>query len=359
MSENIGKIKNIFITKDVSILEALKKMDKVGVKLLIIVEVNKFVGLISIGDIQRAIINNIPFDASVNAIKRENIHVAYVDDDIEEIKKRMLLEKDECMPIINKDNQLVDVIFWEDLFVDEKSDDKGTLDIPVVIMAGGLGTRMKPLTNIIPKPLIPMGNKTISEEIIDRYNKLGINSFYMSINYKAEMIKWYFKEKAPLPYNLEFFTEDIPMGTIGSVHLLKDKIITPFFVNNCDIIIDQDYRDIYNYHVESKNMITMVCAIKTISIPYGTVVTGENGQLISMEEKPEIVLKINTGMYILEPCLIDKIPADRMYHITELLDEVKKENGNIGVFPIGENQYHDIGEWKYYQQAINKVALWD
>jgi dTDP-glucose pyrophosphorylase len=346
------KITRLFIRPEDSILSALKKMDDVIAKLLIIIDNGKLIGLISIGDIQRAIIRNNPLTTPVIEVVRPNFYYAHINEDPEDVKKRMVEHRDECMPIVDEEGNIADVIFWDDIFPKHVHRDESTLDLPVVIMAGGKGTRMRPLTNVIPKPLIPLGEHTISEEIIRRFGEFGVKEFYMSLNYKAELVKFYFKDSNHNSFDLTFFEEDQPLGTAGSLHLLKDKLKTTFFVSNCDVIIDQDYREILQFHRSNHNLITMVCSLKTIYIPYGTVKAGEEGQLISMKEKPELNFMINTGMYVLEPELLQQIPCDRLFHITELISQTREKHGRIGVFPISEKQYYDTGEWEYYLNTI-------
>jgi dTDP-glucose pyrophosphorylase len=327
-------------------------MDEVEAKLLIIIDDEKFNGLISIGDIQRAIIHNVTLTTSVADVIRKDFYYASVTDNPEKVKQQMILHRDECMPIVDQNRNIVDVIFWDDIFPKDVKRNESKLDVPVVIMAGGLGTRLKPLTNVIPKPMVPIGEHTISEEIIHRFKELGATKFFMSLNYKAELVKFYFNEKKDNSYNLEYFEEDKPLGTAGSLNLLKDKIKSTFFVSNCDVIIDQDYRDILDFHRSNGNQITMVCSLKTIYIPYGTVITGEEGQLLSMHEKPEFNFMVNTGMYILEPSLLLQIPDDRLFHITELINQVLERKGRVGVFPISTKQYDDIGDWECYLKTI-------
>jgi len=333
-----------------TLLNAMKKMDDNDIKLLIILENNIFIGLISIGDIQRAIIKNISLETVVQEIARSNIKVASIKDDFAVIKKTMIEFRTECMPVL-ENNKLVNVYFWDELFPHDKQINKFPLDIPVVIMAGGKGTRLKPITNVIPKPLVPIGEKPIMEIIIDSFHKLGSNNFYASVNYKADMIKYYFNS-IEHSYNIDYFIEDKPLGTAGSMYLLKDKINTTFFVSNCDIVIDQDYREIYDFHKENNYDISMIAAVKHYSIPYGTIETGANGEMISMQEKPELSFKINTGMYILEPHVLNSIPDNEFLHITDLIENIKRDGGKIGVFPISEKAWMDIGQWNEYHQTL-------
>ena len=344
-------IVNISITKDATILQALKKMDEAKRKLLIVTtDNNLFFSLVSIGDLQRAIIKNISLSDPISTILREDITVAHENDDIEMVKERMKTRRNEFMPVINNNKQVVRVLFWDELF--EKKPVKDNINLPVVIMAGGLGTRLKPLTNIIPKPLIPLNDKTILELIMDQFQEIGCNKFYKSVNYKFELLK-YFIDNFKTNYDVVFFKEEKPLGTNGSVSLLKNKIKTPFFVSNCDIIIDQDYRDVYDYHVENSNQITIVAAVKSYKIPYGVVEAGDNGSLQSMSEKPEITYMINTGVYILNPELIDDIPENQFFHITELIEHTKNNGGKVGCFPVSEKAWTDIGDWNEYLKYIN------
>jgi NDP-sugar pyrophosphorylase family protein len=261
----------------------------------------------------------------------------------------------ELMPIVSSTGELVDVIFWEDLFNEAHlSKSERILNLPVVIMAGGQGARLKPLTNILPKPLIPINDKTIVEEIMDRFLDCGCNRFYISVNHKAEMVHFYLDSLKNKNYCIKYFQENKPLGTAGSLYLVKDQINSTFFVSNCDIIIEQDYVDILDYHLENKNEITVVAALKNYSIPYGTLTTHEDGLLKSIQEKPEYIFKINTGFYILEPQLLDEVPVNQFYHITSLIEKLQHQKRRIGVFPVSEKSWTDIGNWKEY---INHIHL--
>lgn len=337
-----------FVSSKISITEALKKMDDIGTKLLIVGTVNNFKGLLSIGDIQRAIIKNINLSAEISTILRKDIIVANATETKEEIKGRMIKIRAEFMPIINNNNEVIDIIFWNDLFQSEKLPPLEMIKIPVIIMAGGEGARLKPITNILPKPLIPLGKKSIVEHIIEHFTAVGCNEFLFSVNYKSEFIEYYFNSFNHPEFTIEYFKEEKPLGTAGSLYLLRGKITETFFVSNCDIIIDQDYSEIYRFHKENKNEITLVAALKSYKIPYGTVETEENGRLISISEKPEIMYKMNAGLYILEPHLLYEIPHNQFFHITQLIDVILKRKGKIGVFPVSEKSWKDIGEWDEY-----------
>lgn len=352
MSEVIEKIKERIIKANHSVLQALQLMDKLMVKLLFVFRDNDFIGLLSIGDLQRAIIKNRSLETVVTEIMRADITVAYIDESIDEIKKKMLEFRTECMPVLDRNNKLMNVYFWQELFSSVEQRVKVKLDVSVVIMAGGKGTRLKPLTNIIPKPLIPIGEKPIIEVIIEKFCHYGIGDFFISVNYKHELIKFYFDNLESKNYNLHYIQEKDFSGTAGSLSLLKGKIDKTFFVSNCDILIEDDYSEIYNYHVNNKNAITIVASLKHFKIPYGTLESGENGELTAFQEKPELTYMINTGMYLLNPKVLEKIPDDKFYHITDLINDLKKQGEKIGVFPVSEKSWFDMGEWPEYQKVI-------
>ncbi len=334
-----------------SLLSALKQMDNLDKKLLIVIENEKFAGLISAGDIQRAIIQNKSLDTSIAEILRKNIRVANTEDSFDVIKKMMLDYRMELCPVINENNDILKIYYWEDLFQDKNPRPANQFNLPVVIMAGGSGTRLKPLTNVLPKPLIPIGERTIIEEIFEKFENHGCKEFFISVNYKAELIEFYLRNQR-LPYQLNFFKENKPMGTAGSLSLLKDKIDETFFVSNCDILIEQDYSEILDFHRQNQNEITIVAALRNYPIPYGVIETGKNGSLLNIQEKPEFTFKINSGMYILEPHLLNEIPINEFYYITQLINKVKSRKGHIGVFPVSEGSWIDIGSWDELRQHI-------
>ncbi len=351
MNDKQQKISAISIEQSATMLDALKQMDLTYKRLLLVFKDNQFVNVLSIGDIQRAIIRNQSLDTEITEILRKETRVANINDSFDFIKSQMLKYKAECMPVLDENNQLNDVHFWDEVFTEQEKPVKAELNLPVVIMAGGRGTRMKPLTNVIPKPLIPLGEKTIIEEIMEHFTQYECNNFFLSVNYKADTIKHYF-DQLEYPYHIHYFQEDKPLGTAGSLHLLKNQIDSPFFVTNCDIIIEEDYAEIYNYHRNNKNELTVVAALKHYPIPYGTIETGDNGLLKKLSEKPELTFKINSGMYILEPHLLKEIPKNAFFHITDLIEKIKNRKGKVGVFPVSEKSWKDIGTWDAYIKEI-------
>ena len=352
MFVNREKIQNRRISSRESLLIALKQMDTEKVKTLFVLDDEFFEGIITLGDIQRAIINNIALKEPVSQILDKDKIYGYQTEGEDAIKEKMRRMRAEVMPILDEKGELVDVWFWNDLFKKTELSQREKIDLPVVIMAGGKGTRLKPITNVIPKPLVPVGDKTILEVIMDQFEGIGCHKFYMSVNYKADMMKYYLSQ-LDHKYDIEFFMEDKPLGTIGSVSLLKGKITKPFFVSNCDSINEQDYRDVWDYHVSNHNDMTIVTMVKSFKIPYGVIETGEDGLMTALTEKPEQTYQVNTGVYILNPDLIEEIPEGEFFHITHLMEKVKARGGRVGCFPVSEHSWKDMGEWPEYLKMIN------
>lgn len=341
---------DITISPNETLLTALKKMDEQNRKLLIVVEGKHFISLISIGDIQRAILKKQSLNESVQSVFRSDILFAKTTDSKNDVIEKMKKERIEFMPIINEQNELVDVLFWENLSI------KKTIrfSIPVVIMAGGEGKRLRPLTNIIPKPLIPVSNKTILEEIMQSFLEVGCNEFYFSVNYQADKIRSYFSTLQNKPYSISYIQESKPLGTAGSLSLLKGKITGTFFVSNCDILVDVDLENLLRYHKENKNVITIVSVLKNYAIPYGTIETSENGLLENLNEKPNVLYQINSGFYLLESTIFDYINDDEFLNMTDLILKLKTAGFPIGVFPINERAWTDIGNWSEYLKLVQQ-----
>jgi dTDP-glucose pyrophosphorylase len=347
------KISNLMIPYNSKIIDALKKMDSLNRKLLILEKDYNFYSLLSIGDIQRAIIRNIDLNTPVYKIVRKDIKVAKKSDDISEIKKVMLEYRMEFLPVIDN-NKVHEVYFWEDIFTVEDRTPTVSFDVPVIIMAGGKGTRLKPITNVIPKPLLPIGDKTILEIIFDKFMKYGVKDFYISINHKHELIEYYLSQKKLEHINIKYIKENKPLGTAGSLSLVKNEIKTTCFITNCDILINQDYKELLDYHVEGKNLLTIVGVLKSEQIPYGVIEKDDQGNVLKINEKPSLNYIINSGLYILEKEAFDYIPESTFFDMTDLIDKLIRDNKKVSYFPVSEKSWFDIGEWDKYYKTLEE-----
>ena len=352
MKKNFSKL---CIPKTASMLQAMEQMDHVGHKLLMVMDGDEFYGLLSIGAIQRAIVKGVGPTASIAEILRKNIVVCKREDGEETIKAEMLRCRAEYMPIVDG-RKIVDVVFWEELFGEalHTRATVGKYNLPVVVMAGGKGTRLRPLTNILPKPLLPIGKKTIIETIMDCFYEIGCRRFYVSLNYMADTIERYLTEHRRDGVELHFFREDKPMGSGGSLSLIRDRICEPFFVTNCDNLLQQDLAEIVEVHRQNRSEMTVVAAVKSLQLPYGNLVTGDHEQVVRVEEKPEFLFRVNTGVYVMEPHLLKDVPDNQYFPITDLMNMIIARGGRVGCFPITDGSWCDIGNWDDYTKALGR-----
>ncbi|HUT44394.1 MAG TPA: nucleotidyltransferase family protein [Desulfobacterales bacterium] len=349
-------MKDITIHPHATIKEAMEALDKTAEKVLLVVDDGQaLIGTLTDGDIRRHILKGRNLNGTIrDAFHPNPIFIFQEDFDQDKIKAVFLENKIDLIPILDQDRKVLDFITWEKAFENNKRSENQKLDVPVVIMAGGKGTRLEPFTRVLPKPLIPVGDKPVIDHIIDRFRAYGISDFYLTIHHMAKIIRAYFEEKEP-DYSVCIAEEDEPRGTAGSLKLLTDKLNKPFFVSNCDIVIETDYADLYHFHLQNKYDITLVASAKQFKIPYGICELNSGGSLERIEEKPEYNFLINTGLYVLNPAVLELIPDNQLFHITHLIDKIKKNGGQVGVYPVSEKAWIDVGQWAEYRKALKVI----
>lgn len=331
---------NNCIPESMSIMDALIKLDEVKKKVLFVVDSEKrVIASLTDGDIRRAILKGIPLESDVISFAHINpltVREGRENERINEIRQRGLI----MVPILDDNDRIIGA------YMDEESD--GIIDkkisIPIVLMAGGKGTRLYPYTKILPKPLIPVEDVPISERIMESFARIGCNDFYMIVNYKKNMIKSYFNE-INCEYKIHFFEEENPLGTGGGLKLVENEISGTFILSNCDILIMTDIPKLLEHHKESGNKATMVCSLKNFEIPYGVVHISDGGEIDSMEEKPQMSFLTNTGYYILEKDVFDYIGTNEEIGMPDILQRMSKKGLKVGVYPISENEWLDMGQF--------------
>ncbi len=342
------RLEDLTISPGATLIEALRTMDKAGHKLLLVMEAGRFVSVVSIGDVQRGLLKGVGFEAPVREILRRNITIGRPGQPAREVERMMLDQRMEFLPVVDEERRLAGVVFWEDVIGPTFSPGAALPGTRVVIIAGGQGVRLRPLTYVIPKALIPVTEKPIIHEIIDRFRAQGAGEFLVSVNYKGDMIERYFSDLGAPGMSIRFLYEDSPTGTIGSLRAMRGHLGETFFVTNCDILVEQDYGMILDYHRSNRNIMTLVSAVKNVPIPYGILETREDNLLAAIREKPTHVLQVNAGMYVLEPGVLGLIPPDGSFDVTQLIEALQARGDRIGVFPITERSWMDIGEWSEY-----------
>ena len=323
------KVEELFIEPTATVLETLRKLDETGQRILFIAPEGQLKAVITDGDIRK-------FSLPVS----------------ERGKARKMLQKHciDALPILNKRGVITDIVFARG----EDVDNRKRADIPVVMMAGGLGTRLYPYTKILPKPLIPVGEQPIAELIMDRFRDFGCHDFTMIVNYKRGMIKSYFGELEK-DYTVNFADEDVFMGTGGGLCLLKGKMKSPFFFTNCDTLLDVDFGDIYEYHKAHGNLVTMVCAFKHYTVPYGVVELGEDGGIAAMREKPELDFLTNTGVYVVEPRVVEEMRDGEKIGFPDVIERYRAAGEKVGVYPISESSWMDMGQLEELEKMRRKL----
>ena len=345
--------RSLFFSKTNTLKQALKQINVTGEKCLIIIDDdNRLLGTLSDGDLRRAILRGIDISNTIDDIYQKNPTVLVKGDyKLEEVRKLFLKNKFDLIPIVDKEGKVIDVIVWDRLFKNGEKKQRKILEVPLIVMAGGKGSRLEPFTKVLPKPLVPLNGKPIIEHIINSFINVGINRVILTINYKARIMKAFFEELNP-KYMVEFVEEQKPLGTAGSLKLLEGKLDIPFFVTNCDIIIKTDYLDLYEFHLKNSFDITLVASAKKYIIPYGTCELNGDGHLKRINEKPEYNFLVNTGLYILNPDVLQLIPKSKFYNITQLIENAMGQGKQVGVYPVDDDTWIDIGQWSEYHKAV-------
>jgi dTDP-glucose pyrophosphorylase len=312
--------------------DVIKKLDENGDGVLPIIDSKGFfIGLVTDGDVRRAVlsnqldmehvINKHPYKLTIESTLDER--VAY----LKQIKRRHL-------PIVDKDNQLVQIFTLDDV-------NFCTMHNPVVIMAGGLGSRLGELTKDTPKPMLDIGDKPLLETILISFIEHGFHKFYISVNYKKDIIMEYFGNGSKWKIDIEYLVEDKKLGTAGALSLIKNKHTHPIVVANGDIMTNLDYEKLIKHHEKQKTKATMCVREYEYVIPYG-VVKVKDYVITNLIEKPKKIFNINAGIYVIAPDIIESIPKDTFYDMTTLFKDIAKRKQRISAYFL-KDYWIDVG----------------
>ncbi|MFZ0305249.1 MAG: sugar phosphate nucleotidyltransferase [Terracidiphilus sp.] len=350
-------VRSFLVPQTHTIRQAMEQLEKTEEKIVFVVDAeSRLVGSLTDGDIRRWILSEGDLKAQVLQICNRKPCVVHDGFSADRIRAEMLTKNLICIPVVNLSLEIVRLVFWKDLFQSEAvSKKKRSLKLPVVIMAGGQGTRLAPFTNVLPKPLIPIGDRTVIEIIIDQLQIYGLDHFILSINYKSKIIKSFFEELAP-PYSVSFLEEREQRGTAGSLRDLYVPVPENLIVTNCDIVIQADLAELVSFHESNQYDLTLVASLKDYHIPYGVCELEKGGCLARISEKPQYSFLVNTGMYVVRRNWLNLIPEQSKYDMTDFIEQVKSSGGRVGVYPIGENAWIDTGEWTEYRKALDSLG---
>lgn len=341
------------VNMQITVKAAIEKMEKELIKAVVVVDTEeKVIGLFSNGDMRNFFLRGGSLSSNICDAMNKEPKLFYSSREVEEERK---IKSRVIYPIVDIDKKIIDVLDYDHSNYNEKVSD-ALHDIPLVIMAGGKGTRLYPYTKILPKPLIPIGDVTITERIIHSFQRYGCNKVIMILNHKSNMIKAYMNE-LDKDYQVDFVEEDEFLGTAGGLQLIKNKVGSTFFLSNCDILINADLECIYKTHKAKGNKITFVCSMKDVVIPYGVVETDKEGMITHMEEKPGFSFLINTGLYMIEPDVIDDIGKNEFIHLPNLAQRYLDQGEKVGVFPISERAWMDMGQFNEMESMMKNLGL--
>lgn len=338
-------ISGITVSPESSIIEAINTIEKGHAQIVLVVDAEyRLLGTVTDGDVRRAILQQIEITAPVNTIMNTNFRFAnkpYKRVDLLAVMKR---DKIHQLPIITESGRLEDLLLLEDILSSRNKDN------PVVIMAGGKGKRMLPYTESCPKPMLHVQGKPMLQILIEQSISYGFRKFYISVNYKKEVIMEYFRDGSDLGVSIEYLIEDIPLGTAGSLKLLPHDIKNPFLVLNGDVLTRLDHEALLNYHSEAAHGGATMCVREhTVDIPFG-VVTSKNEQLDQIIEKPTYKFLVNAGVYVIDPGCLDLIKRSVATDMPAFLDLIKDSNRQVMVCPIHE-YWIDVGR----PEALSQV----
>jgi len=340
-------IKKVSIAPTTSIREAMEKIDEGGIKIALVTDDNlTLLGTISDGDIRRAILKGINLDDSIVNIYNTNPIKAYADTPVTKLKKLARHHNILRIPIVDDEEKLICLELVEEMSISSTKPNK------VILMVGGLGTRLRPLTDNTPKPMLHVGGKPILETIIERFAIYGFVNIVMCIGYKSHVIQDYFGDGSSFGVNIEYILEDKRMGTAGALSLLKEKLTDPFFVMNGDLLTNVNFDHLCDYHIENHSKATMCVREYDFQVPFGVVnLKGHN--IASIEEKPVHNFFVSAGIYMLNPGCIDMIPNDEFYDMPTLFEKMIAQEDNVISFPLRE-YWLDIGRIEEYKKANNE-----
>ncbi|MDN3513522.1 MAG: nucleotidyltransferase family protein [Candidatus Brocadia sp.] len=310
---------------------------------LVVDHEKRLIGIVTDGDIRRAILSGILLEEPVSRIMVRNPVTVSMDCTKGEICRYFADKKISHLPVVDKENRIIG-IFYETSFRKE-----GLLDIPVVIMAGGFGKRLRPLTDKVPKPMLKIGEKPILQLLIEKFRDIGVSDFFITINYLADIIENYFADNEKVKANITFIRESKPLGTAGSLRLLPRNINTEFLLTNADIMTNVDFKDMHDFHVKRRADLTVAVKRHDLQVPYGAV-TIANERLMGLFEKPVLSLYVNAGIYIVNPELISAVPDDAYFDMTDLIEKSLKTGKKVFSYTI-DGMWIDIGHPHDYEQA--------
>lgn len=337
--------KNILLSSSATILDALEIINKEGLRIALVTDENNYlIGVVADGDIRRGLLKNLSLSDSITSIMNTSPTTAEIGTPKEELVERMREKGIFSIPLL-QERKIVGLEILQNVL------NKPKYENPVFIMAGGFGTRLKPLTDSCPKPMLKIGNKPMLETIIRHFIKAGFSNFYISTHYMPEVIHNYFGNGEKLGIKIQYIHEDKPLGTGGALGLLPKYISNdlPLIMINGDILTTIDFQSLLEFHMSQKADATICVREYSYQIPYG-VINSSNNKIINMTEKPSYSYHVNAGIYVISPQIIKSVPKNYYIDMPTLLENHISENKSVFAYPIQE-YWLDIGRIDDFNKA--------
>jgi dTDP-glucose pyrophosphorylase len=336
--------KDILIEGSTTLLKAIEIMEMTASRIALVLDNNQsLVGTVMDGDIRRGMLKGISLHDPVHMVMNTNPTIAYNNEHRDLILQKMNQKRIHLIPVVDEKRRIIRLEVLDEIIPTNIHDNW------VVLMAGGLGTRLRPLTDECPKPLLRIEDKPILETILENFIEHGFRRFYITLGYKAEMIQTYFGDGSKWGAEIRYTLENKRLGTAGALGLLPEKATKPFFVMNGDVLTKVNFRLLLDFHTEYQSKATMCIKEYYYQIPFG-VVQQDQHHLLEIVEKPMHRFFVNAGIYVLDPSVMDEIPRDELYDMPELFAQLLKQNKQVTAFPIRE-YWLDIGQMDDFEKA--------
>jgi dTDP-glucose pyrophosphorylase len=358
MYRSPDELSSFTIRESASLRDAVRAMDAGHNGIVVVVDDDfRLQGILTDGDFRRAVLSGVRLDASILRAMNTKPEILYSHELTKDrVAAAFTSPKATQFPVIDRTRRVVDLIFSHDLTADVPRAQKRQLPsgTRAVIMAGGQGTRLGPFSKVFPKVLMPIGDRPIVAHIMERFASAGCNQFTLSIHHKARMVKLYFDDDDS-DHQINFVEEDEPLGTAGALRNLSKEFDRPFFVSNCDILVDIDFAQVYDFHAANNHVLTIVGSMRHHEIPYGVCDIERGGTLRAIREKPAYDVLMNTGVYLLSPDALPVLPSRPHVDMNEFIDALQAAGHHVGVFPISERSWVDIGQLEVYAKSGDRV----
>ncbi|MDN5849924.1 MAG: nucleotidyltransferase family protein [Nitrococcus sp.] len=353
------RVEKVAVMPSTRIRDALQKIDELALQIVAVVnDEGRLVGSVTDGDARRGILQGLSLEEPVSRIMNSDPLTADPQVTWPDAMRIMHQHRIHQLFIVNEAGILIGLVTTDgtiigvDLDVPADPQNK-TMDVPVVILAGGLGTRLRPLTEDIPKPLLQIGDRPLLETTIKGLARRGFRRIFLAVNYKADMVKAHFSDGSAWGMEISYLHEDCRLGTAGPISLLPEVLETPVMVINGDLLTSVNYNQLLDFHRDCGDDLTMCVREYTFTVPYG-VAALDGHHVEALQEKPEHTFFINAGVYVLSPQAIAAVPPNQYFDMTQLVDEFLAEGRKVNAFPIRE-YWLDIGQMADYEQALNDI----